>query len=194
MNSTRTAVAALLAAAVLGFGVAPASAQKKSKADRSCLAIAIGSKQKLSDKGKDDNEREFDKELGAFSATAVLDIDFAIVFSPQVAAQFTNVHVIEFRILTPQGNLYESISVPITSDPSKAGQKHRVAGYPDLIPVQVLQSITRGGGKGMLAKVTLPVAGTPIVSNSLYGTWTALALVEDEIVPCSTPARFTISQ
>jgi len=194
MRTTRTAVAALLAAALLGGVAAPAHAQKKAFRDKSCLAIVAGSMQKLGKNGKDDKEREFENGASSFSATKVLDLDFAIVFSQDVAAQFTNVHVVEFRILTPNGNLYQSISIPMTSDPSKLGQKHRVAGYPDLIPVQVLQSISHNGGKGMLARVTLPIAGTPIISNSLYGTWTAMALVEDDATPCSTPLRFTITQ
>lgn len=190
---TRTAVAALLAAGVLAASM-PIYAQKKPKPEHACLGVAIGSKQKLGMKGKDANELEFENGINSFSATKVLDVDFAIIFSQQIAAQFTNVHVVEFRVYTPQGNLYQSISIPMTSDASKAGQRHRVAGYPDLIPIQVLQSINHGGGRGMMAKVTLPVAGTPIVSNSLYGTWTAAAVVEDEVAPCSTPAQFLITQ
>jgi len=164
------------------------------KPDKSCLAVAVGSKQALSSKGNNDNEREFEGASAMFSATKVLDVQFAIIFSPSVAAQFANAHNVEFRVYTPQGNLYQSISVPITNDPKRAGEKHRVPGYPDLVPVQVLQSINHGGGRGMFATVTLPVAGTPIVSNSLYGRWRAEALVEDEIAPCAQPAMFVITQ
>ena len=193
MKTTRTAVAALLAAGAL-VATAPLYAQKKPKPEHACIGVAVGSKQKLGKNGKDANEQEFENGIVSFSATKVLDVDFAVVFSPQVAAQFTNVHVVEFRLFTPQGNLYQSISIPMTSDAARAGQSHRVAGYPDLIPIQILQPINHGLGRGMMAKVTLPVAGTPIVSNSLYGTWTASAVVEDEVAPCSTPAQFTITQ
>lgn len=193
MKTTRTAVAALLAAGLL-VASAPLYAQKKPKPEHACLGVEVGSKQKLGPKGKDSNELEFENGITSFSATKVLDVDFAIVFSKEIAAQFTNVHVVEFRIYTPQGNLYQSISIPMTSDATKAGQKHRVAGYPDLIPIQILQPITHGLGRGMMAKVTLPVAGTPIVNNSLYGTWSAAAVVEDEVAPCSTPVQFTITQ
>jgi hypothetical protein len=183
---------ALAAALAVAAPLAHADS-KKPKADKSCLAVVVGSKQKLGNNGKDDNEREFENGIATFQATKVLDVEFAIVFSPTVAAQFADVHLVEFRLLTPQGNLYESIAIPMTSDASKAGQSYRVPGYPDLIPVQVLQSINHGGGRGMFAKVTLPVAGTPIVSTSLYGKWTAMAVVDDEIAPCSTPAQFTIA-
>jgi hypothetical protein len=187
-----------VAAAVLAAGVVPAGAAPKLKADKSCLSVSVGSKQSPG-KGNGnanvtDDEKEFESGVTQFSATKVTDIEFAIVFSQAVAAQFTSAHVVEFRVYTPQGNLYESISIPITNNPARAGEKHRIAGYPDLIPVQVLTSINHGGGRGMYAKVTLPVAGTPIIANSLYGTWKAEAVVEDEIAPCSLPAQFTITQ
>jgi hypothetical protein len=185
-----------VAAAVLAVAVVPANAAPKPKADKSCLSVNVGSLQALgkSNNGGGNDEREFESGATTFSATKVTDIEFAIIFSPSIAAQFSNAHVVEFRVYTPQGNLYQSISIPITSNPARAGEKHRVAGYPDLIPVQVLTSINHGNGKGMYAKVTLPVAGTPIVSNSLYGGWRAEAVVEDEIAPCSQPAQFTITQ
>lgn len=164
------------------------------KPDKSCLAVAVGSKQALSQKGNNDDEREFEGGVAAFSATKVVDIQFAIIFSNQVAKQFANAHDVEFRVYTPLGNLYQSITIPITNDPKRAGERHRVPGYPDLIPVQVLQTINHGGGRGSFATVTLPVAGTPIVSTSLYGQWRAEALVEDEIAPCAQPAFFTITQ
>jgi hypothetical protein len=56
-----------------------------------------------------------------------------------------------------------------------------VPGYPDLMPVRLLRSIVAEAGRGCS---WTPVAGTLIISNSLYGEWKAEALVEDEIVPC----------
>jgi hypothetical protein len=193
---TMRALTIAIAAAALVAAAVPADAASKLKADKSCLSVSVGSKQSLG-KGNgnsSDDEKEFESGVTQFSATQVTDIEFAIVFSSTVAAQFTNAHVVEFRVYTPQGNLYETISIPITNNPARAGEKHRIAGYPDLVPLQVLTSINHGGGRGMYAKVTLPVAGTPIVSNSLYGTWKAEAIVEDEIAPCSLPAQFTITQ
>jgi len=187
----RTVWIAVFVAAML---VPPSFGAEKLKADKSCLAVAVGSKQHLTSKGNNDDEREFEGGATSFSATKVLDIEFAIVFSTKVAEQFTNAHVVEFRLYTPQGNLYESLSIPITNSQSRAGERHRVPGYPELIPVQVLKSINHGGGRGLFAKVTVPVAGTPIVNNSLYGKWKAEAVVEDELAPCSIPATFTITE
>jgi hypothetical protein len=182
----------VIAAAVLN--VAP-SARAKSNKDRTCLSVVAGSLQKPWSGGKDAGEKKFGRtEAAVFSATEVLDVEFAIVFSKTVAAQFSDVHMVEFRIYTPQGHLYESITIPMTADSRRAGERHRVPGYPDLVPVQVLQSIKRGGGQGMFVEVTLPVAGTSIVSNSLYGEWKAEAVVEDETAPCAQTMTFTIAQ
>lgn len=193
MNTTRTAVAAFAAAALVAGALAPAAFAAPKK-DRSCMAVVVGSPQKLGKSGKNLKEKEFENNITTFEATKVQDIDFAIMFSPTVATQFSNVHIVEFRILTPEGNLYQSISIPMTTDATKKGQKHFIPGYPDLVPIQILQPITHGFKNAVFATVTLPVAGTPIVSNSLYGKWTAMALVEDEVAPCSTPATFNITQ
>lgn len=190
----RNVIAAVLAAALLGAAVpAVFAANNNPKANKQCLAVVVGSPQQQLGKGNDD-ESEFESGIVAFPATKVTDIEFAIVFSQQVASQFTNVHVVEFRVFTPTGNLYQSLSIPITNDPSRAGERHRIPGYPDLVPLQVLKRISHGNGNGFFAKVTVPVAGTPIVSNSLYGTWKADALVEEETAACGTPALFTISR
>lgn len=174
---------------------AASPALAKSNKDRSCLSVVAGSPQKPWSGGKDEGEKKYGKiEAAVFSATEVIDVQFAIVFSKSVAAQFSDVHMVEFRIYTPQGHLYESITIPMTTNSRRSGERHRVPGYPDLVPVQVLQSIRRGGGQGMFAEVTLPVAGTSIVSNSLYGPWKAEAVVEDEIAACAQPMTFTITQ
>jgi len=180
---------------VIGAAVAAPIVEAKDKKDRSCLAVAVGSPQKDWSGGRDKDEREFGwPQPPSFSATSVLDIEFAIIFSKTVADQFQQIHVVEFRVYTPQGNLYEAISIPMTTDEKRAGEKHRVPGYPDLVPVQVLQPIRHGNGHGMYAKVKLPVAGTVILNNSLYGSWKAEALVEDEIAACAQPAVFTLTQ
>jgi hypothetical protein len=167
----------------------------KSNRDRSCLSLVAGSPQKTWSGGRDAAEKKYGKiEAAVFSATEVIDVQFAIVFSKTVAAQFSGVHMVEFRIYTPQGHLYESITIPMTTNSRRSGERHRVPGYPDLVPVQVLQSIKRGGGQGVFAEVTLPVAGTSIVSNSLYGEWTAEAVVEDEGAACAQPMTFTITE
>lgn len=187
-----------IAVAATLFNAAPdamAPDKNDDKKDRSCLAVVAGSVQQPWNGGKNDAEKKFGRlEAPEFSAAAVLDVKFAIVFSKKVAEQFSGVHVVEFRVYTPQGHLYQSLSIPMTSDSGLEGQRHPVPGYPDPMPVQVLKPIHRGNGHGMFAEVTLPVAGTSIVGNSLYGDWKAEAFVADEIAPCGQQASFTITQ
>jgi hypothetical protein len=175
------------------LSIAPdAAADKK---DRSCLAVVAGSLQHPWTAGRDNAEKKFGRlDAPVFSAAQVIDVEFAIVFSKKVAEQFSGVHVVEFRVYTPQGHLYQSLSIPMTNDSRLAGERHPVPGYPDPMPVYGLTSIRRGNGQGMFAAVTLPVAGTSIVSNSLYGEWKAEAFVADEIAPCAQRASFTITQ
>ncbi len=175
-----------------------APAAQAAAPNRPCASIVVGSPQQLTGQGTDADEREFNRNDAAmpnFSATGVIDIEFAIVLAPGAAADYRGMHVVEFRTYTPRGNLYQSISIPFTTDPSRKGTSHRVAGYPDVLPVRVLKAIkTPGGGNGLIVKVTLPVAGTPILQNSLYGTWRAEALIDDDRVACSSPASFVITQ
>lgn len=178
------AMTLLLTAAVVLMAAPESHAAKK---DKSCLAVLVGSPQ------VDPRESRWTTSP-SFSATGVLDVEFAILFSKQIAAQFDSVHMVEFRVYTPTGALYEAITIPMTTNRNRAAERHRVPGYPDLVPVRVLESVNHGLGQGMFAKVKLPIAGTPIVSNSLYGVWKATALVEDEPAFCGTPAEFTITE
>lgn len=190
-TKTRLLSSLLLAAVCLTFSTPLFAARK----NRDCIGVVAGSPQKSWAGGKDADEREFGwPSAPTFSATGIMDLELAIIFSKSVAAQFNGVHFVEFRLYTPQGQLYESLSIPMTTDPRRAGERHRVPGYPDLVPVRVLKSINRGGGQGMFAKVTIPVAGTMIISNSLYGAWKAQAFVEDEIAPCTQLAQFTLTE
>jgi len=165
-----------------------------------CMAVLTGSREMMGS-GNSEDDQEFGgnqqgqgNEPRSYKATSVIDIDFAIVFSPETLARYSNSHWVEFRVLGPKGNLYQSIAIPFTADAKKAGERHRVPGYPELIPVQLLKPIQFGSGQGMIAKVRLPVAGTPIVNNSLYGRWKAVAYIDGETVSCSLPAEFVITQ
>lgn len=201
MKTTERMMRIAMIAGVLAGSAAGAmagSGNNGQKGSSPCMAVVVGSREKLG-RGNSQNEQEFGgSQQGAngvrtFEATKVLDLDFAIVFSPQTLAQYGNSHWVEFRVLGPKGNLYESLAIPFTADGNRTGERHRVPGYPELIPVQVLEPITIGQGSGMIAKVRLPVAGTPIVSNSLYGKWRAVAYIDGEAVACSLPAEFTIT-
>lgn len=148
-----------------------------------CVAIAVGSEQK--------NAGKFD---ATFSATKIIDLDFSVVFTPGGAKRFLNGnHEVEFRVFTPRGHLYQSVAIPFTADPSRKNEKVKVEGYPDPMPLRLLNDVTYNKGNHVRVSAPLPVAGTAIMSNSLYGTWMAQAYVDGETVPCSKAVSFTLT-
>lgn len=148
-----------------------------------CLGIAVGSEQK--------NRGNFE---ATFSASEILDVDISVLFVPGVLNQYKGSHVLEVRFFTPRGYLYQSISIPFSSDERKKGQSEAVRGYPHAIPVRVLDPVTWNNAKNYRVSVRLPVGGTAISTNSLYGVWKAQAFVDGEALPCSKPVTFTINQ
>jgi hypothetical protein len=165
--------ALLLAAAAL-----PLAAQSSS---HGCVAVTAGSPQK--------NGGKFD---ASFSATQVIDIDFSIVFTPGAAQRFSGDHLVEFRISGPRGHLYQSMTIPFTADDAH-GKKVAIPTYPAPVETKTLAPTQYAGAQHMYVAATLPVAGTSIVSNGLYGTWTAQAYVDGDPLACSQPVRFTIT-
>jgi hypothetical protein len=157
----------------------PLSAQTR---QGGCVRVVAGSDQK--------NGGAFDS---VFSATGVLDIDLGILLTPGTVNRFSDVGVFEFRIFGPTGALYESKKVPFTSDPSKRGKPVNVEGYPHPMPLQELKSVSFDRQKHFEAWVRMPVAGTPIINNSLYGTWTVAAYINGDNLPCAADTTFEIT-
>ncbi len=143
----------------------------------SCVGMSFGSEQK--------NDGKFDT---TFSATQIIDVDLSVMFPPGIAAKFAGDHKVEVRIYTPRGHLYQSMTIPFTSDESRKGRHVTIEGYPQPLETQLLDE------KQLRVFVRLPVAGTPIISNSIYGKWSAQAYVDDDPVACSKPSTFQITQ
>ena len=127
-----------------------------------------------------------------FSATSVIDLDFSLLFTTSLSRKLPGAHVARIDVFTPKGNLYERMSVPFAS--SKSLNKARVEGYRDLRDIVQLSS-TSYKSKGYLRlKSTLPIAGTPVITSSLYGNWSAVAYIDKDSAPCAATAQFTVSQ
>ena len=148
-----------------------------------CAGIAFASAQK--------GQGKFET---TFSATEIMDIDFYVLFTVGAAQRLKGDHQAEVRINTPSGALYQSISIPFSSETRKAGTSRSLPGYPRPIKVEILSSVGVGNSGNMAIPVHLPVAGTPIVTNSLYGTWSATVFIDNETLPCAKSAQFSISQ
>lgn len=129
----------------------------------------------------------------SFSATSALDVDVLLQFKNADAKELADGdHVAEVRFFGPQGFLYESRMVPLTSDGAKAGTTKILPGYRRGVKRQLVA--TGKSGKGLEARVSLPVAATSIVENSLYGTWRGEVRLDDSETQCAEPAIFTITQ
>lgn len=148
-----------------------------------CVALAVGSQEK--GKGALDTE---------FSATQILDVDFSILFTPGSTKRFGGTHVAEVRVFSPSGNLYQSIAIPFSSDSALIGSKAPLQGYPDPVVIRQVSQREVKGAKHPEVQARMPVAGTLIVTNSLYGTWTAEAFVDGDPLPCSKKASFRITE
>jgi hypothetical protein len=109
------------------------------------------------------------REPDVFSATKVHDLRVTAFLRPEVQGT----HRLEFRLYAPSGNLYQILGVPFT------------------VPVATdTARDTTDTLSGVSAK--LPVSGTAITNNSLYGRWRVDAHVDGSTTPCGPSLAFTI--
>ncbi len=115
-----------------------------------------------------------------FSAIRMLDLELTVRFAEGVAGD----HLVRLKLLTPKGYHYQTLSVPVTSVLELQGSQRQVEGYPRPLAVRVLSR----AGTPSLPEVTIsiPVGGTPIVTNSLYGSWTTEAYLDDQSKVCAS--------
>lgn len=135
-----------------------------------------------------------DKVASTFSAAGTIDIDVLVLFERSEANHFLKAeNDLEVHLFTPAGDRYQSLRIPFTSDAGKKGKERKVKHYPYAIETQMLREIEIGKKKYAAAVVRLPVAGTSIMTSSLYGTWSASAHLDDDSEPCAAPATFTVT-
>jgi hypothetical protein len=111
-------------------------------------------------------KRRAKKKLPTFSASTILDL--------KLEAAVKGGHQLEFKVYTPKGHLYQSLAATMSAPAAKEGRRHRE---------------TKKG----TASATLPVAGTTIVTSSLYGEWKVEAFLDGEReFACAKPLSFVI--
>ena len=122
---------------------------------------------------------------GPFSATQILDIRFGTLLRRELPGP----HVLALKVVTPRGHLYQTLTVPFTAAGQSQGER-MVDGYPRPLREQETRAVSEQGFTGFELSATLPVGGTAIVTNSLYGEWR----VEPQLdgVSCGNEARFDI--
>lgn len=112
-----------------------------------------------------------------FSVRKTLDLQFRM----RVRARDEEAHVVSFRVLTPNGHLYQELQAPPEVKKNKEndddGDDHD----------------DRESSRSRVS-ARLPVAGTFIATNSLFGKWRVVPYIDDDPEPCAAPSVFRIEQ
>jgi hypothetical protein len=142
-----------------------------------------------------------------FSSREVLDL----ALRPRLRLNLEGEHVMQLRLLTPGGFLYQVITLPFVGaatdgaghpgwTTNRAGDgdadpppPRAVPGYPRPLAVQRLVPASAGDARAEYElHARLPVAGTSITLSSLYGTWSVQTYLDGQAEPCGPETRFTI--
>lgn len=102
-----------------------------------------------------------------FSASEILDLRFLVLVPADDAG------TLHLKLFTPKGHLYQELRVT-TELAADRNQRRR--------------------SRHRWLSASLPVAGTTIVTSSLYGRWRAEAYVDDGSSPCARPRSFIIRE
>lgn len=155
-----------------------------------CAAISIGSDQPGTVLFVDGLESGNTLAWGAtptISSAEIIDIDFVIGFD----GPLTGDHLLELRIRTPNGHIFQTLTTPITTNAQSVGETS-VAGFPRPLPVQLLEPESVRGRSLPSAEVPFPVGGTTIATNSLFGLWSVEPFLDGHSVACGEVARFIV--
>jgi len=104
----------------------------------------------------------------SFSAADATDLIIHVLFDRTLEEE----HVVTLRVFTPNGHLYRRFDVPLApqkENPSASAR--RLPGYPYPVRVHEPKTVEVGGSKCESVEVVFPVAGSSIVTSSLYGRW-----------------------
>jgi hypothetical protein len=129
-----------------------------------------------------------------FSTRAVLDLEF----QTRLERAYHGDHVLQFKVFTPSGFLYQELSVPFawpTPGRSRSRGQLEPASYPGP-PGARVQVVGEAASSWSLRRAELaarlPVSGTSITMSTLYGRWSVQAFLDGKARPCSPVRYFTI--
>jgi hypothetical protein len=128
-------------------------------------------------------------EHAEISAREVTDVELRL----ELTGDVTGDHLLEVKLITPNGHHYETLTVPITTSASRAGSSQKVPTYPHPLPVQQLTRLSRDR-PAYEAKVVFPVGGTAIVTSSLYGRWKVAAYLDGTPASCEILNGFWLKE
>lgn len=126
----------------------------------------------------------------SFVVSQIEDLEFRVLFTLPPPGE----HLLTLRLLTPRRHLYQVVDVPFSLDPRRTARKEvAVSGYPRPVAVKAVEKRAEGQGWRWGVSATLPVAGTLVVENSLYGTWQVEPYIDGETIPCVAPVSFDLA-
>jgi len=129
------------------------------------------------------------KSVPTFSVTTTSDLLLTAVLDASTKGD----HVLEIKVITPDGGLYRSITVPIT-DPGRAAKAQSLKGFPHALLTKPMIWTVIGRRKALAVTVPFPVGGTDIVSNGIYGTWKLKASLDGAPSTCATASSFSLKE
>jgi len=157
--------ASLLVLASPGVSSSDRKESAERKRNNACTAIQV-----TAPDAPPQTKRRIKKKRPTFSASSILDLKLEAALAAAVKGQ----HQLEFKVYTPKGHLYQSLTAAMSAPAAKDDRRERE-------------------GQKRIASATLPVAGTTIVTNSLYGEWKVEAFLDGERdVACAKPLSFVI--
>ena len=98
-----------------------------------------------------------------FQATRILEVELEAEFKQRLSGD----HRLDFHVYTPKGKLYQVFTVPFSGRGGPA-RPRRVDGYPRPLAERGMKA---AGRDKYVVSTRMPVAGTWIVTHSLYGRW-----------------------
>jgi hypothetical protein len=125
---------------------------------------------------------------GGFSASEIVDLEILVGIVPPVLGR----HLLELDLYTPNGHLYQTLTVPLATDLQTEGLRVRVPGYRDPLRIQVLKPTGFGDGVHQGTAVRFAVGGTNIVTNSIYGAWEVRPRLDGNPMSCEKIIRFDL--
>ena len=128
----------------------------------------------------------------SFSAARSADLIFRLKFHNSLDRD----SVVTLKVFTPNGHLYRQYDVPVASGNEKRSQGTRsLPGYPYPVPVRELHMTKAGGRNFASVDVPFPVAGSAIVTSSLYGRWKVEVSLDGGTTMCrNKPASFHLRE
>jgi hypothetical protein len=168
------ALSALVAFGLAGSPVAAGPAEAGPRGP-SCVALQVASPQ--------DASRQ--RRVPEFSASTIIDLRFTALLRGKV-----DHGLLKLKVFTPHGHLYQTLAVPFVAGTGGAPQARHVDGSARSVLEQ--RAVPAAAGADYRVEARLPVAGTLIVSEGLFGRWTVEPWLDEASTPCLAARPFVI--